>query len=178
VILVVDSHCDDSRSLGCGGNPVNCSVSGVEFKELREIDLNTVDQLHFLFPHWKKSSIQKKISNTLGGCDKRFVALLNGRIVAHLRLVNGRGLHKHRVEITSLIVDSLHRRRHIGLCLLEFVLCSLPETKKLVLLAVDSKNAPAIKLYKKVGFRKYGLLKKASLVENRFVDNYLMSKEI
>jgi ribosomal protein S18 acetylase RimI-like enzyme len=151
---------------------------GVEFKELVGIDLNTVDQLHSLFPKWKKASVQKKINDTLQGKDKRFVALLDGKIIAHTRISLGKGLHKHRAEITSLVVDSMHRRKGIATGLMNFALKNLPKGKHLVLLAVDSKNKAAIKLYKNIGFEKYGLLKKASQIDGKFVDNYLMKKQL
>jgi ribosomal protein S18 acetylase RimI-like enzyme len=149
-----------------------------EFIELKEVTLNTLGELHALFPHWKKSSVQKKINATLGGSDRRFVALLNGVIVGHVKVIYGRGLHKHRAEITSLIVDQKHRRHHIGFELMKYVLSQISMTRKLALLAVDSKNKPAIKLYKKLGFEKYGELKKASLVNGKFLDNYLMKKDL
>ena len=154
------------------------SVNGIEFKELLDTNLNTISELHAFFPHWKKSSVQKKLNATLNGADKRFVALDGGRIVAHVRLVFGKGLHKHRVEITSLVVESTHRRNHIGLGLMDFTLKNLPNHTKLILLAVASKNKPAIHLYKKLGFVKYGSLKKAALVNGKFVDNLLMKKEL
>jgi ribosomal protein S18 acetylase RimI-like enzyme len=149
----------------------------IEFKQLKDITLNTVDEVHALFPHWKRASVQKKIKATNSRRDKRFVALSNGKIVAHVRVVNGRGLHKHRVEITSLIVEPKCRRKHIGTDLMKFVLSELPKERRLVLLAVDVKNSPAIELYKKLGFEEYGLLKKASKINDKFVDNCLMRKE-
>jgi ribosomal protein S18 acetylase RimI-like enzyme len=152
-------------------------LEGVKFSELSDTNLDTICELHSFFPHWKKSSVQKKINATLKGLDKRFVARENGRIVAHVKVVFGKGLHKHRAEVTSLVVEQNHRRHHIGLELMKFVLTEVGKSKKLILLSVDSKNSAAIKLYKKLGFSKYGVLKKAALVNGKFVDNYLMKKE-
>lgn len=154
------------------------NLSGIEFRELLDTNLNTISEIHALFSHWRKSSVQKKLNATLKGLDKRFVALENGRIVAHVKLIYGKGIHKHRVEVTSLVVEASHRRHHIGMGLMEYILRNMPDTKKLVLLAVDSKNKPAILLYKKLGFQKYGLLKKASLVNGKLVDNCLMKKDL
>jgi len=154
------------------------NLEGIEFKELSQINLSTISELHSLFSHWKKSSVQKKLNATIKGMDKRFVALENGKVVAHVRVVFGKGLHKHRAEISSLVVEYSHRRHHVGIGLMEFTLKNLPDTKKIVLLAVDSKNKPAILLYKKLGFSKYGLLKKAALINDKFVDNCLMKKEL
>jgi ribosomal protein S18 acetylase RimI-like enzyme len=148
----------------------------IKFKELTEVNLNTVSELHGLFPHWKLSSVQKKLNITCVGKDRRFVALSEGKIVGHVRVIFGHGLHKHRIEITSLVVKPDFRKKGIGFGLMGFVLNNFSSNKKLVLLAVDSKNKVAIRLYKKLGFEKYGLLKKASLIEGKFVDNLLMKK--
>ncbi|MFA6268650.1 MAG: GNAT family N-acetyltransferase [archaeon] len=149
----------------------------IEYKELKEINLNTQAEIHALFPKWKKSSVQKKLNATLVGIDERFVAIEDGRIVGHVKVVFGKGLHKHRVEVTSLVVEEHHRRKHIGVELMKFALSSLPKGKELVLLSVDSKNKAAISLYKKIGFVKYGLLKKAAIINGKYVDNYLMKKD-
>jgi len=158
--------------------PVLGNTLETEFKELSDTNLNTISELHAFFPHWKKSSVQKKLNATLNGSDKRFVALENGRIVAHARVFFGKGLHKHRAEITSLVVEPSHRRHHIGMGLMNFIMKNLPSSTELVLLAVASKNKPAIHLYKKLGFEKYGVLKKAALVNGKYVDNSLMKKKL
>jgi len=153
-------------------------LEGIEFKELADTNLNTIEELHALFPHWKKSSVQKKIKMTNRRRDKRFVALRNGKIIAHVKVVFGKGLHNHRVEVTSLIVEPKDRRHKIGTGLMKYVLKQLPSDRGLVLLAVDTKNKPAIELYKKLGFEEYGHLKKASCLDGKYVDNYLMKKEL
>ena len=58
------------------------------------------------------------------------------------------------------------------------ILKNLPKGISLVLLAVDTKNKIAYNLYKKLKFKKYGLLNKASIVNGRFVDNYLLKREL
>lgn len=150
----------------------------VVYSRLQETSLNTIDELHFLFPHWKRASVQKKLSATQSGKDLRFVALKEGKIVGHLRVLLGKGLHRHRVEITSLVTHPRHRHQGIASGLMSFALANLPKNKTLVILAVSMKNSPAIDLYKKLGFEKYGLLKKASKVGGKFVDNILMKKDL
>jgi len=153
-------------------------IEGIQFKELTEVNLNTVSELHALFPHWKLSSVQKKLSITCLGKDRRFVALYKNKIIAHVRVIFGHDLHKHRAEITSLVVDPGFRGQGVGSELMRFVLSNLSSDKKLVLLAVDSKNKVAVKLYKNLGFEKYGSLKKASLINGKYVDNLMMKKEL
>ena len=150
----------------------------IECKKLIDSDLTTIDQLAKLFPHWKRVSLQKKIKETLSGRDIRFLALNEGKIIGHMKASLGKGLHKHRVEFSSLIVDSNFRHAGVGTSLVEFALKNLPKEIHLVLLAVDAKNKTAFNLYKKLGFEKYGLLKKASFVNGKYVNNYLLKKDI
>ncbi len=150
----------------------------IECKKLIDSDLTTIDQLGKLFPHWKRTSLMKKIKETLNGKDLRFVAMHEGKIIGHLKVCFGKGLHKHRVEFSSLIVDSTYRCAGVGTNLVEFALKNLPKNISLVLLAVDTKNKVAFNLYKKLGFKKYGLLNKASVVKEKFVDNYLLKKDL
>lgn len=150
----------------------------IECKKLIDSDLTTIDQLGNLFPHWKRSSLQKKIKETLRGKDLRFVAMCEGKIIGHLKVSFGKGIHKHRAEFSSIIVDAVYRNSGVGTNLIEFALSNLPKGISLVLLSGDTKNKVAYALYKKLGFKKYGVLNKASLVNGKFVDNYLMKKEM
>ena len=152
--------------------------SVLEFKRLSESNLNVISELHALFPHWKVLSVQKKISATLNGKDVRFVALLDGKIIAHIRFIYPKGLHKHRVELTSLVVHPKHRHEGVARGLMSFAISCLSKGKWLLTLEVSTKNKPAISLYKKLGFTKYGLLRKASIVSGKSVDNILMKKEL
>lgn len=153
-------------------------VENIEFKRLSESSLNTIDELSALFPHWKRASVQRKIDATLKHKDARFVALMNGKIIAHVRVLFGKGMHKHRVEFASLIVLPKERHHGVAFGLMEFVFSSLPKSKTLGLLAASTKNKPAITLYKKLGFEKYGVLKNAAIVDGKFVDNILMQKKL
>jgi len=150
----------------------------IECKRLVDSDLTTIDQLGKLFPRWRRTSLQKKIKETLGGKDLRFVAMHEGKIIGHLKVSLGKGLHKHRVEFSSLIVDPSYRHSGVGTNLVEHALKNLPKGISLVLLAVDTKNKTAFTLYKKLKFKKYGLLNKASIVNGKLIDNYLLKKDL
>lgn len=153
-------------------------MADLEFVELTDSSLKLINDLHLLFPHWKRSSVQKKLNATSQGKDKRFVAFSNSKVVAHIRVVSGKSIHKHRAQLLSLVVIPQMRRKGIATKLVEFVIKSLSGKKSLLILEVDENNLAAIKLYKKLGFEKYGLLKKASIVRGKFVNNVLMEKEI
>lgn len=150
----------------------------IECKRLIESDLTTLGALAKLFPNWKRTSLQKKIKETISGKDYRFVALNEGNIIGHLKVSFGKGLHKHRAEMASLVVDVSYRHHGVGTSLVEYSLKNLPKNISLVLLAVDVKNKNAVNLYKKLGFERYGLLKKASFLNNKYVDNCLMKKSL
>ena len=162
-------------------NPVkekNKKTINIEFEKLKHHDLTTIEELHNLFPFWKRNSILKKLKKTEKEKDIRFIAKIDGKIVAHVKYILGKSLHKHRVEMVSLMVEENKRRKGIAKKLVNYSLKNLPEEKTLVILAVDKKNKPAINLYKKLGFKEHGLLKKASIVDGKYVDNLLMNKKI
>ena len=148
------------------------------YLQLKESDLNTIDELHALFPRWKRKSLIKKLKETFNGKDLRFVAQKKGRIVAHLMYRQGEDKHSHRAEMSSLIVLKNERGKGVASALIKYSLKRLPKKVSLVLLAVDKKNRPALSLYKKLGFKKYGYLEKASFIEGKYVNNYLLKKEI
>ena len=150
----------------------------IDFLQLITDDLNTAAELQELFPGWKRKSILKKIKETSDGKDLRFIAKKNSKIIAHVRYVQGKGLHKHRTETLSLIVTKEERGKGIAEALLKYSLRRMPKEIKLVILAVAKENKPALSLYKKLGFEKYGFLKRASIVNGKFVDNYLLKKEL
>jgi len=150
----------------------------IECKKLSDSALGTVDQISALFPDWKKTSVQRKIADTLNGKDDRFVALNEGKIIGHVRVVLGSGVHSHRAEMTSLVVDKSLRHQSIATLLVQYAIKELPKRTKLVLLAVDSSNKNAVGLYKKLGFEQYGFLKKGSVHDGKFRDHALMKKEL
>jgi ribosomal protein S18 acetylase RimI-like enzyme len=154
------------------------STTVITYEQLIDNSLKTIDEMQKLFPHWKREHLIKKLKYTKQGKDLRFVAKVNGKLVAHIKLKQGKSIHSHIIQTTSLIVDKKHRRKGIGIGLMQYTISKLPKTITIITLAVDSKNKKAINLYKKIGFEKYGLLKKGSKINNTFVDNYLMKKEI
>ncbi|MBT7241255.1 MAG: GNAT family N-acetyltransferase, partial [Candidatus Diapherotrites archaeon] len=150
----------------------------INYEQLTQTRLSIIDQLSKLFPQWKRSSVIKKVKESIEGKDIRFVATINGEIIAHVKYGKGKGIHKHIVDVTSLVVSKNHRRKGIANELMKYSIKKLPKEIKIITLAVDNKNKPAIKLYKKLKFKKYGLLKKASLIKGKYVDNYMMELHI
>ena len=151
---------------------------GIKIEKLTKMDLNTEVAYKNFYPHWDRAKIAKKLKATLAGKDDRHVAKKNGKLVGQVKVVYGKSIHAHRAEITSLIVLPTERKQGIGTALMEHAIKKMPKGISLVLLAVDMKNSKAISIYKAMGFRKYGLLKKASKIKGRYADNLLMKKSI
>lgn len=152
--------------------------NNIEYMQLTENSLKNIDELNKLFPKWNRQSVLKKIQKTVKGNDLRFVARMDGTIIAHVKILPKKSIHEHIAEITSLIVDKEFRKQGIGIKLMKFTLSKLPKKIRIVTLAVDSKNKKAINLYKKIGFKQYGLLKNGSKIDGNFINNYFMYKKI
>ncbi len=152
------------------------NANKINYEQITDSSLKNIDEMHKLFPHWKRERVLKKLRDTVRGKDLRFIAIKNGKSIGHVRIMLKKSIHGHVAEVTSLIVDPKERRQGIGIGLMQYSISKLTNKITIITLAVDSKNRPAIALYKKIGFEKYGLLKKASKIDGKFVDNYLMVK--
>jgi len=63
----------------------------------------------------------------------------------------------HVAEISNVIVNPNFRRRGISTKMTELALEIAKEKEiKIVKIEVETKNIPALKLYKKIGFKEYG----------------------
>ncbi|MDD3160108.1 MAG: GNAT family N-acetyltransferase [Candidatus ainarchaeum sp.] len=152
--------------------------SKVEYSPLKECNLNEIAELNRLFPHWKRASVLEKIKSTCAGKDYRFAAKKNGQIVAHVKVVRNKSIHSHTAFMTSLFVLVEERRQGIGLNLMKYAIEHLSEKIKFITFAVDKREKSTINLCKKLGFKRYGELKHASIVNGKYVDNYLMVKQL
>lgn len=150
----------------------------IDYTQLTENSLKTIDELNQLFPHWSRENVLKKMKKTIANQNLRFVAKSKGTIIAHVKVQPKKTIHEHIADITSLIVLPDYRRKGIGIKLMKFALTKIPKKTKIITLAVDSKNKKAINLYKKMGFKKYGLLKNGSKINSKFINNYYMYKTI
>ena len=80
------------------------------------------------------------------------------------------------IEIMNIVVRKKYRKKGIGKELLEKLISFSKEKNfELINLEVNSKNEPAINLYKKFGFKEVGLRKK---YYNNIDDAILMEKNI
>lgn len=84
----------------------------------------------------------------------------------------------HIADIYAVYVSKEFRGNGIALKLLKEVIKRIYGNKKIkkIKLIVGESQKPARELYKKLGFRKVGFLRKEIHIDNRYYDNILMEK--
>ncbi|MDR3162455.1 MAG: ribosomal protein S18-alanine N-acetyltransferase [Helicobacteraceae bacterium] len=83
-------------------------------------------------------------------------AVEDGAIIGYALLLT----REHSARLYAICVDPLHKRRGIGAALLEKTIAQAKQlNKRRLYLEAREKNFPAIALYKKFGFVKFGRLK-------------------
>ena len=125
----------------------------------------------------------KDIEDFLTGTDDRslYGAFIDSSIVGMIRYSRYSGSNEgHRSYIASFYVDPIHRGKGIGKTLLEkgITLAEKDEKIRRINLTVVSDQAPAIRLYEKMGFSKCGTDFEAFSSEGRFYDEILMTKPL
>jgi putative acetyltransferase len=106
-------------------------------------------------------------------------ALVDGKPCG-MAFLNLQGYKKfeHQCLIT-ILVDEAHRNQGIGTKLLEklFELARQPFNMEMLHLEVYEGN-PAVNLYKRMGFREYGVQKKFIKEDGRYIGKILMQREL
>jgi len=105
-----------------------------------------------------------------------FVAEVDGKVVASAEIRKRRGHQKH-VGVLGIAVKSGYRRLGIATKLIEVL---LEEAKKqglkVIILDVYEKNLPALKLYKRMGFKEVGRIPKAVYWKGEYIDDIKMAR--
>jgi len=83
---------------------------------------------------------------------------------------------EEEIEIANIAVHPNYRRMRIGSSMLSVVEDIFGEKAKKVFLEVRASNTPAIKLYKKMGFKEVGIRKR--YYTDNYEDAIIMMKEI
>lgn len=106
-------------------------------------------------------------------------ALLNEKVVGECNLERRPGTSSHTGEL-MVFINQKFRREGVGTELITQVLRTGIKTMgiKIATLSVRKTNMPAIELYKKLGFKKIGILPKGYRVGSDYVDKILMYKEL
>jgi len=93
--------------------------------------------------------------------------------------MNPRKKIKHVATLNSMYIKEEYRSNGIGRAIIEEALDFLRKKDvEIVNLSVVSTNLPAINLYHNLGFKLYGEEKKGIKLDNKYIDMFLMSKEL
>jgi len=110
----------------------------------------------------------------------RFGAIADGDLVglAGLQMRTG-AKERHKARLFSMYVDAAHRSSGLAQRLIEAVIAGAREAEALVLqLSVSAGNAPARRLYRRMGFTVYGVERRSLRVGGHFHDEELMALDL
>jgi ribosomal protein S18 acetylase RimI-like enzyme len=86
---------------------------------------------------------------------------------------------RHKAFLFSMYVDAAHRGTGLAQQLVEAVIAAAREAGAIVLqLSVAAGNAPAQRLYRRMGFTTYGIDRRSLKVGDRFHDEELMALDL
>lgn len=86
---------------------------------------------------------------------------------------------RHKAHLFSMYVDAAHRRGGLAQQLVEVVIAAARDAGAILLqLSVTVGNAPAQRLYRRMGFTVYGVERRAYLVDGRFYDSEMMALDL
>ena len=106
-----------------------------------------------------------------------FIAKDNNKLVGFIGITRmGLSKAKHIANFAMGVLNA-YKRQHIATRLFEVAEKWLKEKGVYRFeMTVISENAPAVALYKKVGFKKEGLREKSIFMNNQYYDEFYMSK--
>ena len=108
-----------------------------------------------------------------------FVAEAPEGVVGRLSIARDRGPYSPHVAEVGLMVAANARRRGVGTALLEeAVKWARGSGITKLELTVFPHTEPAIALYRKLGFREEGLLRRRYFIQDRYVDAMLMARDL
>jgi RimJ/RimL family protein N-acetyltransferase len=104
----------------------------------------------------------------------------HGSMVGLIGLVIRSGAkQRHKAFLFSMYVDAAHRGTGLAQQLVEAVIAAAREAGAIVLqLSVAAGNAPALRLYRRMGFTTYGIDRRSLKVGDRFHDEELMALDL
>jgi len=101
------------------------------------------------------------------------------KIIGSVNIIAGRSARDAHIGMIGLMVDKNYRRGGLGKYLLERIIIRGKKMKlRMAQLDVYDDNEPAIKLYKKFGFSKYGLLPNGLYRKGKYSDKIEMYREL
>jgi len=124
---------------------------------------------------------KKRVADNLNAeGSSTYGAFNDGKLVGVMTLSSEGAIKlRHRANLFAVYVTPKVRGQKVGMTLLQTIIDyakQLPYVEKINLTVVDT-NTPAIRLYKKAGFQKFGFEKNAMKTGNTYVDEIHMSLE-
>jgi ribosomal protein S18 acetylase RimI-like enzyme len=110
----------------------------------------------------------------------RYGAFAKGRLVGLVGLQMRTGAkEQHKARLFSMYVDAAHRGGDLAPRLIEAVIAGARDAGALLLqLSVAADNAPARRLYRRMGFTVYGVERRSLRVGEQFHDEELMALDL
>jgi len=127
-----------------------------------------------------KNFLEKDVEEMKKGNKVRLVADVNGEAIGNLEMFfSQHPLALHIAEISTVVINTKYRRRGIATKMIEVALEIAKEKNiKIVKIEVEAKNAPAVKLYTKAGFKEYGRLGREFMRNSEYDDQILLKKDL
>ena len=158
-------------------NGISVNIRPAEFDGAQSLQrnclsANTIDEV--------RRFLEKDAEEMKKGNKARFVAEVNGEVVGNLEIFFSRHpLSSHIASISTVVVNRKFRRKGIALKMIELALRTAKERKKeIVKIDVEAKNARAVKLYAKAGFKEYGRLERGIIRKGEYDDLILLKKDL
>ncbi len=132
---------------------------------------------------YKKISVKFEkewLKNTLKAAKKRelffVLAERSGKIVGIANFSRGRYRKRHVAELGVSVHNNARKLGIATILINEISRQAKRQGVKILVLGVFPQNKPAIGLYKKLGFKKYGVMPRGLTIGKNFVDEILMYK--
>jgi len=166
---------------------MQCRIRKISQKDLREalyIYNYFIEHSFFNFEEHKitlqkfKSEYKKIISKKL----PYLVAEINNRVVglAYLNNYRFKSGYKYTFE-NSIYIHPNFTNKRIGSKLIKKLISLSKKNKNIkniVAVIGDSRNKISIKIHKKIGFKKIGILKRIGFKKNKWIDSVYMQRQI
>ena len=115
---------------------------------------------------------------SLSECDRALAAVENGEVAGMAVILKNKCSTRRHSAKLAVMVAPYYQEKGIGTALIKKIIQEADEVLDLkrIELLVLTDNVPAIKLYKKFGFKIEATRKNAAVKEGKFVDEYFMAR--
>ena len=115
---------------------------------------------------------------SLSECDRALAAVENDEVAGMAVILKNKCFTRRHSAKLAVMVAPYYQEKGIGTALIKKIIQEadeIPDLKRIELLVLTD-NVPAIKLYKKFGFKIEATRKNAAVKDGKFVDEYFMAR--